>query len=336
MAESTEGQEITGLKARIAALEQLLKVKESAVKQQTSKVEAALAEAEKWRGHYELLLNSTWEGILGLDLEGNHQFVNPAAARMLGYTVEELMGRHSHDTWHRHRRDGKTCLLEECPIHAAIMAGRVRHGANEVFWKKDGTGFPVKYNCTPLVQGGNTRGAVVTFWDISETQRADEAQARSLVDELTGLYNRRGFFTLASHQFKLTKRRHQGMVLLFADLDGLKAINDTLGHLAGDQALIEVAGLMRRTFRESDILARIGGDEFVVLILEPTGVKSILRRLYQNLKRCNVRADRAFGIALSIGMAHFNPLFPSTIEELVCQADFSMYENKRRRQTSGA
>jgi diguanylate cyclase (GGDEF)-like protein/PAS domain S-box-containing protein len=332
MAEGPREEKIFRLQAQIAALEDLLDTKEKAYEEQTLRLESTLAEAERLRRQYELLLTSAWEGILGLDRKGNHRFVNPAAARMLGYTVAELMGQHSHATWHRQRADGSPYAKEDCPIQAIMVAGKAQQGINEVFWRKDGTSIPVEYTCTPIVQGKHAVGTVLTFWDITDRRRAEEAQARSLVDDLTGLYNRRGFFTLAEHQFKLTKRSHNNMVLFFVDLDELKAINDTLGHLEGDQALSDTADLLRKTFRESDIMARLGGDEFVVLITEPTDAKLILRRLHKNLERHNTTEGRPYHIALSIGMAHYNPLFPSTIEELVRQADTSMYENKRGKQ----
>ncbi len=332
MQEGSRDAAIPGLKARIAELERRLAAKEQALNDQALQLEAALTEAEGIRFQYKLLVTSAWEGILGLDRKGNHRFVNPAAARMLGYAVEELMGQHSHATWHRKKADGSTYPVNDCPIYAAIAAGGSQQGTNEVFWRKDGSSLPVEFTCTPIVQGKHALGAVLTFWDISDRRRAEEAQARSLRDDLTGLYNRRGFFTLAEHQFKLSKRNHRGMVLFFADLDDLKAINDSQGHLEGDQALMDTANILCRTFRESDIIARLGGDEFVVLITEPSDVKIILRRLRQTLERHNTRGGRAYQIALSIGMAHYNPLFPSTIEELVRQADSSMYEHKRGKQ----
>jgi diguanylate cyclase (GGDEF)-like protein len=216
------------------------------------------------------------------------------------------------------------------------MAGGVHQGSNVVFWRKDDTCFPAEYTCTPIVQGEQAIGAVLTFCDITDRQRAQEAQERSLIDDLTGLFNRRGFSSLAEHQFKLSKRSHKSMVLFFGDLDALKTINDTLGHVVGDQALIDTANLLRKTFRETDIMARIGGDEFVVLITEPTDTKVILRRLHQNLERHNNKEGRPYRIELSIGIAHYNPLFPSSIEELVRQADSSMYEDKRRKQDMSA
>ncbi len=210
--------------------------------------------------------------------------------------MEELMGQHSHATWHRLRGDGSSYPLKDCPIQRAIREGTANQGTNEVFWRKDGTCFPGEYTCTPIVQGEQTLGAVLTFWDITDRQRAEEAYVLSLVDELTGLYNRRGFFSLAEHQFKLTKRNHKSMVLFFGDLDELKTINDTLGHFEGDQALIDTANLLRKTFRETDIMARIGGDEFVVLITEPTDTKFILRRLHHTWSATTPEKAGPFGL----------------------------------------
>ena len=120
----------------------------------------------------ELLLTSAAEGILGLDLQGNHTFVNPAAARMLGYTPEELLRRYGHDTWHHAKADGSPYPSEECLICAAFRDGAVRRVSNEVFWRKDGTSFPVGYTSTPIYQQGRLVGAVVTFQDVTEQKQA--------------------------------------------------------------------------------------------------------------------------------------------------------------------
>ena len=122
-----------------------------------------------------MILNSAGEGIVGLDLQGNHVFVNPAAAKMLGHEVGDLIGRHSHTTWHHTRADGRPYPLEECLIYAALKDGYVHQESAEVFWRKDGTSFPVEYVSTPIYEQGAVTGAVVTFVDITERKRAEEA-----------------------------------------------------------------------------------------------------------------------------------------------------------------
>jgi len=157
----------------------------------------------------------------------------------------------------------------------------------------------------------------------------------SLHDDLTGLYNRRGFFTLAEHLLKLAKRQQEGLFMLYADLDDLKKINDTLGHQKGDWALIDTANLLKETFRESDIIARIGGDEFVVIPIENRGgnIEIVINRLQKAVEMDNTKSKREYKLSISTGTAHFNPWSPSTVDELLSQADKSMYEHKRNKQT---
>ncbi len=125
----------------------------------------------------ELILNSTGEGILGLDIEGKHIFVNPSAARMLGYKVEELIGLPSHEIWHHSREDGSPYPECECPVYKAFKNGTVNHVRDEIFWKKDGTSFSVAYTSTPILEDGKIIGAVLTFWDITERKRGEKERA---------------------------------------------------------------------------------------------------------------------------------------------------------------
>ena len=127
-----------------------------------------------------LILNSTGEGILGVDLAGNHTFVNPEAARMLGYTTEELLGRNSHSIWHHTKADGTPYLEEECPIYAAIKNGTIYHRVrDEIFWRKDGSFFPVAYTSTPIIDDSRIVGAVLTFTDISIQKQTEDALQES-------------------------------------------------------------------------------------------------------------------------------------------------------------
>jgi len=122
----------------------------------------------------ELVLSSAAEGIMGLNLQGNHTFVNPAAAKMLGYEAEELLGRPSHSTWHHTKPDGSPYPREECPIYAAFRDGAVHRVSTDVFWRKDGVSFPVEYASMPIYEQGRLAGAVVTFSDITLRKQAEE------------------------------------------------------------------------------------------------------------------------------------------------------------------
>jgi len=173
--------------------------------------------------------------------------------------------------------------------------------------------------------------------DITGRKREVEAlRTLSLVDDLTGLYNRRGFSALAQQELKKANRMKRGMLLLFADVDDLKLVNDTLGHQEGDTVLIETADVLKDTFREPDIIARIGGDEFVVLATETSGASAdiLTARLRDHIDSRNVKKNRPYKLSLSIGIVQYNPKKESSIDELLAQADRMMYRQKRGRQRS--
>jgi len=153
----------------------------------------------------------------------------------------------------------------------------------------------------------------------------------SITDELTGLLNRRGFRILSDQQCKVAIRNKCGISLLFADLDNLKKINDELGHDKGDQALINAASILKKTFRESDVIGRIGGDEFAVFLTndsEPNSENTIINHVLENLKSFNEQNQLRYKLSLSMGIAQEKPEHPCPIDKLITRADKLMYEQK--------
>lgn len=152
----------------------------------------------------------------------------------------------------------------------------------------------------------------------------------ALTDDLTGLQNRRGFLALAGQQLKQAQRNMQELLVFSIDVDNLKLINDRYGHHEGDTALTRIAHALRQTFRNSDILARLGGDEYFALALEASvqNERSIVGRLKDNLDRAHAGEAR-YALSVSIGVARFNPRHSATLEQLMEEADQRMYRAKR-------
>ena len=160
----------------------------------------------------------------------------------------------------------------------------------------------------------------------------EELLALSLTDELTGLCNRRRFFVLTEQYLKVAIRKKKRWLLLYIDMDDLKWINDHFGHSEGDQALIGLGSILKKTFRESDIIARIGGDEFAVL-LESTDESDemLITRLYDNIRNYNAKVPQDYKLSVSVGAAQFDPEYPISMDKLLSKADALMYAQKRKR-----
>jgi two-component system cell cycle response regulator len=152
----------------------------------------------------------------------------------------------------------------------------------------------------------------------------------SLIDDLTGLYNRRGFTDLGEQYLKLARRSGRGVTMVYLDLDRFKTINDSLGHHVGDRALLRVADILRATFRRSDIIARLGGDEFGVLALEAADESSelLVQRLRERVVDFNRSSPEPYQLSVSIGMAHHDDDLRVRLEDMVAEADSAMYREK--------
>jgi PAS domain S-box-containing protein len=157
------------LKSQINTLVKLLEVQENTILEQVDKLDQALQQNRQ-------ILESAGEGIYGLDMNGNTTFVNPAAEQMMGYSAEEMIGKPQHSLIHHTHADGTVYPREECHIYAAVNDGKVHQEDGEVFWRKDGTSFPVEYASTPIYENKKIVGAVVTFRDISDRKESEENQ----------------------------------------------------------------------------------------------------------------------------------------------------------------
>ncbi len=205
-----------------------------------------------------LILSSASEGILGLDLQGTHTFVNPAASKMLGYDVEELLGRPSHNLWHHTKPDGSSYPQEECLIYSALRGEIVPRNSTEMFWRKDGTSFPVEYASTPIFEDGKPSGAVVVFSDITERKKAENAlqeSMRRLQTVVNGApivlysFDRHGTFTLS-----------EGKGLVGLGLKPGEIVGRTIIDVYGDQP--EAMAALNRA---------LSGETFTVELSFPAG-----------------------------------------------------------------
>jgi diguanylate cyclase (GGDEF)-like protein/PAS domain S-box-containing protein len=226
----------------------------------------------------EALLNSAADGIYGLDLEGRVTFVNRAATALTGHSAGQTLGRRRHDLVHHTRENGTPYPLEDCPCTAGLEHGLAHTVSDEVFWRRDGSSFPVEYTTTPITEGDKPIGALVVFRDITERRRIESElerlntalgeQARR--DPLTGLGNRlRLEEDFVTYDARRVRNGHSYCVLL-CDLDHFKALNDRQGHQAGDDVLRAVADTIVHESRTSDAVYRYGGEELLVLLAEQT------------------------------------------------------------------
>ena len=256
-------------------------------------------------------------------------YVNPRLAQIFGYTREEMLALPSalDVIAESHRELVREKLRQR-------ISGEVRAVEYTVAGvRKDGRVVDLDVRSARTMHGG-APAVIGSMLDISERTRLERAlRDLSLTDDLTGLYNRRGFSTLAERQLALALRGKQPLLLVFADVDGLKTINDTYGHAAGDQALRDTAEILRHTYRSADIIARLGGDEFTVFPVnaaESSG-SVLTERLDEALARHARHSDRPFRLSLTAGLARVDPAQCPTIEQLLAEADRHLYARRAQR-----
>src|SRR6476659_4061225 len=257
------------------------------------------------------------ESLTGVYLIQGERLVycNPRLTEIFGYTREEMsrltsvlelidpMDRELVADKLRQRETGEIDSVEY------IVRGVRRDGRN-IF--VESRGVRTTHGGAPAVMG--------SMIDVTERKHLEEAlRSLSLTDELTGLYNRRGFSTLAERHLSLARRTGQDLLLVLGDIDGLKLVNDTFGHAAGDQVVIDAATVLKGTYRRVDILARIGGDEFTAFPIEagPESAEILTSRLQDNIAKHNERYTRPFRLSMSVGVGRIKAADCPTVQRLL-------------------
>ena len=254
---------------------------------------------------------------------------NKTSVKMLGSSYIKILSQKCYESYH-----GSDCPPEICPSCQTLKTGNPSF--TEVF--EPSLNKYLEIRALPRFDKENQIiGVIHCVRDITNRKNLEEKlRSLSLTDELTGLYNRRGFITLADQQLKIANRLKRGVLILYADLDNMKYINDTFGHQEGDTALIETGNILKEVFRQSDIIARIGGDEFVVFPIEiiDTSTEALSARFQEFVNTYTVNRKRSYKLSISTGIVHHEYECPYTIEELINQADKAMYDQKKHKQKS--
>jgi diguanylate cyclase (GGDEF)-like protein/PAS domain S-box-containing protein len=277
---------------------------------QRKQAEAALRASQR---KYQQLVETMQEGLCIANVDGRILFVNPRMSEMLGCAPTDLLAQNLFGFLDRGWED-------EIDVK---------------FHRKDGGAFYATLTTSPILDDdGYSQGTLFGVIDITERRQMEDRLADlSLVDELTGLHNRRGFQFLARQELKVADRLKQRLALLYVDLDGMKRINDTWGHQTGDEAMRDTAQLLKSTLRASDVIARYGGDEFVGLVLETkeNSDEDLLHRLTDNLKAYNLQTTRSYPLSLSFGITRYDPAQPCSLEALLEEGDRLMYAQKQQK-----
>jgi diguanylate cyclase (GGDEF)-like protein/PAS domain S-box-containing protein len=249
--------------------------------------------------------------------------MNVRAEKLLGRSRGQVLGHRMSDVF-------PETAVRVVPKLASVVESGLPH-EEEVEYRSDT--HPSRWLHHQIVPLGD--GVAITSRDITDRKvTEEELHALALVDDLTGLYNRRGFRMLAEQHLRLVKRGGPISLLVCFDLDGFKGVNDLYGHAEGDVALRQTANILRTAFRDSDIMGRFGGDEFVVLALDCGDLEDLLLgRVKAAVDAHNAAARKPYTLSLSMGTARLDPFALVGLDALMVEADANLYEAKRQRRS---
>lgn len=278
---------------------------------------------------FRTIVESTTDAILSTSPDGVVETWNGGAERLFGYRTEEIAGFHVLRLVPRENRASAVSLLQQ------VAAGEVFEAIEGRRLGRDGSVTDVSLSASPMRSpDGAVIGLAIVVRDISSHKKLEHRLLEmALRDPLTGLYNRRQFEAELDRELALSKRKgHHGAVLVM-DLDQFKAVNDTFGHAAGDEMLRGVAEVLTDRLRESDLVARIGGDEFAAILpdVDPAHAQSIARSLEERVRGLRHGSGGTISTSASIGVAEYGPAGAESRSELLERADDAMYVRKRER-----
>lgn len=302
---------------------------EAKVEERTLEWEKLNVELTEYKEQLQLILDSTAEGIYGIDIDGNCTFCNASSLRLLGYQdQDELLGKNMHWQIHHSYIDGSSFPLEKCKIFQSFREGKGTHSDDEIFWKEDGSSINVEYYSYPQLKDGNVIGTVVTFMNNTERKTAEERiKYLGEHDSLTGLFNRVYFDNALK---EIDTKENLPISIIFSDVNGLKLTNDIFSHAAGDALIVKCAEIMKEACRDSDIVARVGGDEFIILLpnTPATIAEKIIERVNNELAKVKIEA-----IHCSMSMGYETKAeIGQDIEKIIAGAENKMYSEKRLKQ----
>ncbi len=287
-----------------------------------------LGENESIARDNETIVSTAGEGIIRADPDGRVSYANPAACAMLGLSAGELIGQKAHELTHHSRANGTLYPAEDCPIQTVLSGDTPLRVSDEVFWRADGTSFPVDYTAAPIRQDGQAIGVVVVFDDVTAQRTAEERlRYQADHDPLSGLFNRRRFVVEVEKELRHARRYRTSGSLLMLDLDSFKFINDSFGHEVGDDLIRSVSSLLSSRLRDTDVVGRLGGDEFAILVPEADldqglELAGTLRTLIKGRTEPSVEA--------SVGVVTFNGSEELIADDLVVRADIALYDAKQQ------
>jgi diguanylate cyclase len=273
---------------------------------------------------FQTTLGSIGEGILTVDKNGVILLMNPVAERLTGWPLAEAIGKHIHEVFYvmdEDSRDRNTNVLDTVlktgkpypsPTHAVLLS-------------KDGSEHPIEDITTPLLlEGGKVLGAVLGFRDVtSKIEQLNKIKHLSYHDQLTGLYNRRFF---EEELQRIDTARNMPLTIVMGDVNGLKLINDSFGHVMGDELLKKVASAIRKGCREDEIIARLGGDEFVIILPKTNAL--MVQQIIQRIKDY-ANEDKLGAIDISISFGYDTKTSEEQdIHDIFRHAENSMYRHK--------